>query len=184
MNQLDERFSCIPDAPAVGESESNGTIERAVQSCEGTIRALKFSTEKNYDIKIDDDSQLLPWMVDYAGVLETLFQVGGDGLTAWERSRGKPWTQALPEFGESIEYLPLVRKVARDFRKENNLMQKYKPGIYVGFNVGRDEFCVLTEEGAARARAFKRRAVTDRFDKTLLANVETPVEASSRQHCR
>ena len=85
-----------------GESQSNGEIERTVQSIQGLARTLKDAIEENYQIELDSKSPLLAWLVEYCGTLLNLFHVAEDGLTAYHRLKGKPWRVELPAFGEVV----------------------------------------------------------------------------------
>ena len=92
----------LHDHPAVGDSQSNGSIENGVK----TVLACK----------IPLDHPVMAWMTTYAEQLLSRFQVGHDGHTPHERLRGKPFKVALPEFGETVwRHLP-VKNAHRDER--------------------------------------------------------------------
>ena len=44
----------------VGDSDSNGTIEAAIQSVEGMVRMLRFSLEEKLEAKVAVDSPAIP----------------------------------------------------------------------------------------------------------------------------
>ena len=69
------------DAPK-GDSKSNGSIERGVQSVEGQIRALKMQLERRIQKKMEPEDDVLHWLVEYAGLLLTRVHKGKDGMTA------------------------------------------------------------------------------------------------------
>ena len=49
---------------------------------------------------MDSKHPVLTWLVRHAGFLLSRFQVSADGLTAYERLRGKPFRKKLMSFGE------------------------------------------------------------------------------------
>ena len=73
----------------VGSSKSNGVVERAVQAVQGMVRTLRSDIEDKWGIKLETNHVAWCWLAEYAGWLLTRAEVGHDGRTAWERSRGK-----------------------------------------------------------------------------------------------
>ena len=73
----------------VGSIQSNGIVERAIQSYEGMLRVLKGGLELRWDAKIPDGRAIFAWLSEYCGFLLNRFEVGADGKTAYERMRGK-----------------------------------------------------------------------------------------------
>ena len=50
---------------------------------------LKSALESRYDITVKEDDLVLTWLIEYAGVLINKYEVGHDGKTPYERTRGK-----------------------------------------------------------------------------------------------
>ena len=73
----------------VGESESNGVVERGIQTLQSEIRVLKDAFKTRINEKLKGDDNILAWLVKYAGVAVKRFEVGHDGKTPYERLRGK-----------------------------------------------------------------------------------------------
>jgi len=73
----------------VGSSQSNGIVERAIQSYEGMLRVVKGGLEDRWDAKIPDGHSIFAWMSEYCGFLLNRFEVGADGKTSYERLKGK-----------------------------------------------------------------------------------------------
>ena len=63
----------------VGDSMSNGVVERAIQSIEGQVRTLKLALENRLGGKLPENACVLTWLVEYAGVCLSLGEVGSDG---------------------------------------------------------------------------------------------------------
>ena len=86
----------------VGDSNVNGSIERANQTIQGQIRAIKDYTERWVGATIGLDSSVLRWLVRHAAWTLTILHIGSDGKTAHQRIRGKPFNQQIAAFGEQI----------------------------------------------------------------------------------
>ena len=87
---------------AVGDSQSNGEIEMAVQMVEGQVRTLKSQLESRLNRVIPADNNLLPWLVRHAGALLSRYHQSSDGMTAYRRLRGRNYDRVITEFGECI----------------------------------------------------------------------------------
>ena len=59
----------VPENSAVGESQSNGKAERAVQHLEDQTRTLFGELEERLDVKFKPEHAILSWLVEYAAVL-------------------------------------------------------------------------------------------------------------------
>ena len=86
-----------------GDSRSNGRAERAVQSVEKQTRVLKIATEDNLG-KFSVKHRAFSWLVMHAADVLTKFCVGPDGLTAYERIKGRAYSGLMLEFGQAILY--------------------------------------------------------------------------------
>ena len=56
----------IENSP-VGSSESNGTVERAIQSVQGMIRTIRSDIEGRWRVKIDATHSIWPWIAEHPG---------------------------------------------------------------------------------------------------------------------
>jgi hypothetical protein len=86
----------------VGASQSNGVIERGIQSIEGHMRVILDAVETRWKVKIPADHPIICFLIEYAGFLLNRFEVGHDGKTAFERSKGKKAKTLGIEFGEAV----------------------------------------------------------------------------------
>ena len=69
----------------VGDHESNGVIERTVQTVGGMIRTHKLALEKAYNKELEVENVVIQWLIIRAAVMVSLFEFGSDGRTAYER---------------------------------------------------------------------------------------------------
>eukprot|EP00439_Symbiodinium_sp_Y106_P022321 s10774_g2.t1 len=87
--------------------QSNGTAENAVQRVQGQVRTMKYALEQSAGGELPKDSVIFPWMIEYAGVLHTLFsQEDSEGMTPFQKLKGRTWQIALPSPNADADRLP------------------------------------------------------------------------------
>ena len=87
----------IPEHFPVGESQSNGLVERAVPSCTDQIRTSKPALEKWIDSTLPPGHPSLARLVQHAGETISRYQLGKDNKTAYERLMGIPCKEQAVE---------------------------------------------------------------------------------------
>ena len=85
-----------------GQSKSNGFIENANRFVAGQVRTLRSALQYKLQQPIDRNHIIMTWLVKYAATLITLFHVGKDGKTAYQRRKGKTTHPLLVEFAEKL----------------------------------------------------------------------------------
>ena len=98
------RFGTAIDNSAVGDSDSNGTIERAIQDVQGQCRTMRSALEDRLKCKISLKSPVVPWLVRHAGYLITRCRVRPNGRTAFQVMKGRRSNGKLAEFGEVVHF--------------------------------------------------------------------------------
>ena len=81
MEQIDFDGAMEDESP-VGESASNGLVERAIQDAQAQMRTLKLALEYRYQNRIEDSHPILPWLVKHASMIINIARQGEDGRTA------------------------------------------------------------------------------------------------------
>jgi hypothetical protein len=99
----------IPEHSRKGDSQSNGEVERSIQTLTSQVRAMKIALSENIGADILDDAPVVSWMSEYAAFLLRRHLVGPDGRTAYERCKGRGDRNRLIEFGEVVLYKPPER---------------------------------------------------------------------------
>ena len=69
----------IVESSPVGSSQSNGTVERAIQSVQGMVRTLRSSLEEKCEKKFEAVHSIWRWIAEHAWFLLTRFEIGRDG---------------------------------------------------------------------------------------------------------
>jgi hypothetical protein len=148
-----------------GQSQSNGEVERAVQSVHGLARTLKDHLEQQAKMVLDARSPVLAWLVEHAGVLLNLFHRGEphDGFTAFHRLKGRPWRVALPCFGEVVEF---------QRRAKHKLEQRWSPGVFLGVRETTTEKVVGTAQGVFVVQSLRRKPAEERWSAQMLQSIK------------
>jgi hypothetical protein len=149
----------IVEHSPVGASQSNGVIERGIQSVQGQLRVVRLALEKRYKVAIPAEHAFIAWAVEFAGVVLNRLEVGHDGKTAYQRLKGKRVSMPGLEFGEGVLWKPDNRTGAL-----GKLSSSWKAGVYVGVRSKSGEFIIADREGIWKARSVRRRPVDERWD--------------------
>ena len=117
--------------PPSYDSQSNGSIENAVKQVQGHLRTLKFSLEMRVKASVPATHAVVSWMVEHAAWLLTIRPRGPDGLTPYQRVRGRNFGKRLLEFGEVCFYKLPTKGPRHDER--GKLAERWKKGVFLGF---------------------------------------------------
>jgi len=158
IRRVQEKAHCeiVPEHSPVGESRSNGEVERAIQTIEGLARTLKDALQTNAQATIAADCQIVPWLVEYSAVLHNLYHKGEphDGRTPYSRIRGRDWKIALPCFGEVVDYM---------VRGTSKLEARWREGVFLGVRDHTTEKIIGTVDGVVCAQSLRRRPDGQQF---------------------
>ena len=151
-----DKRTVLEESP-VKSSGSNGKVERGALTIEGHLRVLKSAFEGRLKKSVDAERRVVTFMAEYAAYLVNRLEVGKDGKTAYERSRGKRAKVLGVEFGEKL----LWKTRPKD--KLEKLNGKWEYGIFVGVRRRSGEVWVATKDGIEKARSVRRVPVEDRW---------------------
>ena len=157
----------VPEHSPTYSSQSNGIVERGIQSVEGMIRSLRSALEERINAKLDIGDSIWAWLVEYASYLLNRLEVGKDGKTAYERNKGKHAKVQGVEFGEAI--LWKRRPVGGALGK---LAIMWKDGIFLGVKGTTNEIIIGSGEGIYRTRTILRKPVDERWREDLVKKVQ------------
>ena len=152
----------VPERAPRGESKSNGEVERAVQTIHGLARTLKEHLEQYARITIDPKSPILAWLIEHTANLHYLFNKGEDGMTPYQRVKGKEWQIQLPSFGESVEFKRRTR---------HKLEARWERGLFLGVQVHTTEKIVGTKAGVLVVQSIRRVPEDERYDSEALGSL-------------
>ena len=97
MKQRESDFGTAIEQSAVGESDANATIEKAIQDVEGQIRTMRAALEMRVLEKIKLKDPIVPWLVRHAGCLISRCRIRPNGRTPLEMFRGRKTNAPIAE---------------------------------------------------------------------------------------
>ena len=159
----------VPENSPVGASQSNGVIERGVQSVGGQTRVILDAVESKYGVVIPYSHPILFYIIEYAAFLLNRFEVGRDGKTAFERCKMKKSKVLGIEFGESVHWR---RKKAGGAL--GKLSVAWEDGIFLGVRGRSGELIVADGKGVWKTRTVNRKPISERWDRASLDLVRHP----------
>ena len=155
-----------------GSHQSNGAVERFIQSIEGQIRAIKISLEKHFEAEdgtkteiIGADSNILDWSVRHAAWQWNRFHVSSTGETPHKRQIGHDYSSPVLEFGETI----LARTPGQ--RTQNKLDSNWSSGIWLGRSGLSDERIVCMDGKVLSCRTVRRTTSEQRWQIEMLKKI-------------
>ena len=146
----------------VGDSNANGSIERANQTIQRRIRDIKDYTERQIGATMSCNSSVLQSFVRHAPWTLTTFLVGGDGTTVHQRIRGKPFSHQIAPFGEQI-----LLKPHKTSGPQQNLTVNWVDGCWLGFNRTTGEYIVSNKAAVTSCRSIRRRNKEERWNRDM-----------------
>ena len=164
----------VRENSAVGESQSNGKAEAAVQAVEDQIRVMKAALESRLSARIPSQHPVMKWMVEYAAVILNKYAVQPSGRTAYHDLHGKRVSERLVEFGETVlHYVPKKHRHKLDMR--------WGIGVFLGTTMSTNEsFIGLSNGTVIRCRAINRVRPDKRWSHDLIQKITgTPAEPRS-----
>ena len=141
----------IPERPPPGESQANGVIEEAGKTTREYARVLKVQLEDHAQIQLSPADPIMPWIVRWAAMLISRYALGKDGLTPYERRRGRRCRLPLAKFGEHVYDKPLGKP------RGGNMEVRSQSRVWLGHTRNSSEHLVGTAEGVVRAHSINRR---------------------------
>ena len=165
MGAVFARVKALREAPThielspVGESQSNGRAERAVQALEQQVRVLKLNLEQRLSAEIPATHPAIAWLVQHAAFLVTRLFRRRTGRTSYELVRGRPYSSELVEFGQVVFYKKLGKPRGGD------LSRRWDVGLWLGKDVRADEHVIAASSTSTiRVRSIRTLPAKDSWD--------------------
>ena len=160
----------ITEHSKVKDSQSNGAIERAIQSVEGMVRTLKLSLESKIGVTIPANHPIMTWLVEHGAETLNRFHVGADGRTPFERTKGKKFHGASFEFGQVVMHRH-AGKV-----QGGSMEARWSSGVFLGIKPTSDEYMIAMEDGSiVQARSIMAKMKSESWNaQAVLGVVATP----------
>ena len=157
----------IPEKAPKGDPRANGQAENGVRLVKERFRVVKAALRKRLGGDIPKDSHAMAWLIEHGATTYSLYKIGQDGKTPYERVTGRKWKQEAFEFGEQVMY----RLPEKSGGKKHDFEDKWAVGTYLGIVRGSYERIVGTKEGVWRTNAVKRKPFEERWVLEKVAEV-------------
>ena len=130
LRHRETEFGTGIDNSSVGDSDSNGTIERAIQDVEGQTRTLRAALEERVQERVDLDNPVVPWMVRHAAYLITRCRIRPNGRTSFQVMKGRRSNTKMAEFGEIVHF-----KIPKTNFMPGKFEDLWDEGVWLGCDV-------------------------------------------------
>ena len=158
----------IPEAPAKGESKSNGEIEESGKTVREFAVVMKDMIEYKANVKIEQDDIIVPWMVRWAAMMISRYMVGKDGKTGYERRRSRKCKIPVVPFGETVWY----KQVREGKERKDKFNSEWEEGIWLGHARNSNEAIIGLNDGVVRAYAIRRKDDGNRWDPLRIKGIK------------
>ena len=148
----------------VGDSNSNGKIERAIRDVKNMIRTLRSSLSASIGTSVKLDMKIVPWLVRHASYLITRCRVRSHGKTALQLMKGRTSLTELVPFGETVMF-----KVPKTGHAIGSFEDRWESGIWLGCTIRDGMTLVGTSSGVYKVGTIKRKPDGEQWS---LSNVE------------
>ena len=110
----------------VGDSNSNGRVERAVQELKGLTRTFRSAVSAMIQQLVRLADPLVPWMVRHAAHIINVCRVRPDGRTAWQAMKGQRTSSKLLPFAETVLF-----KIPKTHHRIGSFENRWEIGCWV-----------------------------------------------------
>ena len=125
------------------DSRSNRDIENAVKQVTKLLRTLKLCLENRLGKKIPTSHPTMTWLVEHTAWLLNTRVVGADGLTSYQRVKGKSYAKRSVGFGEHVMHMLPTKGPQSDAL--GKLDARWAYGYIMGYSKSSNEYYVFEE---------------------------------------
>ena len=122
----------------VGDSDSNGKIERAIRDVGNMVRTLRSDLESRLGKNITLNMNIVPWIIRHASYLITRCRVRSHGKTSLQLMKGRTILTELVPFGETVLF-----KLPKPGNAVGSFEDQWEEGIWIGSTI-RDGMSIQT----------------------------------------
>ena len=138
----------LSENPSEYDPQGNGAAESAVKAWKGMFRTQKSALEERLGVKVPVRHPLTAWIAKWAGEVLVWSVKGHDGISAYQRVRGKPFHTRLAALGKKVRYKFRPREAVGDSR--------WHDGVFLGIDRRTGQYIVYGVEGVKHARTILR----------------------------
>ena len=167
----------VPEASAVGETQSHGKAESSVQRVEDLLRTYKSALETNINDRIPADHPVFAWMVEHTASIYNRLVCTDDGTTPYQSLHGQRYRGKLVEFGEQVFYV-----IPKALKSKMSL--RWRVGTFLGNAMSTNEAYVAASNGdVIRPRSIVRVMEPNRWSSKAVIGIKgTPFKLRPSSH--
>ena len=132
-------------------------------------RTFRSALETRLGQRLPLDHLVTPWIIRHAAANITRHQVRSDGKTAFSKMKGYDGIMPVNEFGEVVHFKQ--RTDIADPQAVGKYEDRYRDGVFVGYDLRSGEHLVATETGVYRTGACKRKAEDQQWSLQMINNI-------------
>ena len=136
----------------VGDSDSNGKLERDIRDVGNMVRTLKSALSLNIGTAVNLDMHIVLWLVRHAAYLITRCRVHSCGRTLLQMMKGRKSVMELVPFGETVMF-----KIPKTSQAAGRFEDKWESGVWLGTKIRDGMSWIGTTGGVYKDGAIKRR---------------------------
>ena len=106
------------------------------------MRLYKLDLELRIKVRLEVNWIIFEWLVEYAADVINKFVIGSDGMTAWERVKGRK------HHGEFVRFCSYVMYRVAGSVQGGVMTERWMPGLWLGKRIHTDEHSVMNSRVA------------------------------------
>ena len=150
------------------DPQANGNAEIGVKLLKGMVRTMRSSLEQDLGFRVPARHPVVAWLVRHAASTMNWMVKGHDGMTAYQRVRGKPFTTRLLTFGEQVRF----KLRAHEPLSATGDGRRTHLGTYIGIDRRTGQYMIHRGDGVEYARTLFRLPEANKWDKEALAKIK------------
>ena len=114
----------------VGDSNSNGKIERAIRDVGNLVRTLRSALETKIGAKLNLSMAVIPWLIRHAAYIITRCRVRSHGKTSLQLMKGRVSLTELLPFAEVVLF-----KIPKTGDAVGSFEDRWNSGVWLGSTI-------------------------------------------------
>ena len=154
----------MSEHPPAYDPQSNGNAEVGVKKWKGMFKTQRSSLEEKIGAKIPARHPFTAWITKWSGDVQNWQLKGPDGLTPYQRVRGKAFRTRLAALGESVQY----KLRSHEPLSNSPDGRRWHVGLFLGIDRRTGQYIVHGEHGIKFARTIIRLPDANKWNKEAL----------------
>ena len=166
-----EGMEATSELPVPHDPQSNGGTEIGVKLVKNKLTTFRRCLESRIGYRVPPLHPLMGWLCMHVSMIVTYCAAGPDGLSAYHRLRGRPFSGRWVCFGEQVNFRRSEKDGIRGF--------KLARGIFLGMQLGGAQYALydIERKKLTYSRSVSRLPDPEKFDAITLEALDlTPYD--------